>query len=109
MSNHLVGTVLASAWSDLLGGKWLDAILQPFLSEMGGLWVAFITLGIMASLYIDSQDIINPTVVAILVGGLVVGYGPPVLSQIGILILALGVTLAGARLWLGGSSGGRRA
>lgn len=99
--------VLQSYQDQLLDGEWLEGIISIFTDVMGGVWVAMVVLGIMGALYVSTQDIVLPSVVAMLVGGLVVEYGPPVMSNAGMLIMLLGAILAGGRMWIAGGDPGR--
>lgn len=99
--------VLQSAWDTFFSGSWLDAILQPFLSLLGGWWVGMIVLGIMGILYVDTRDLILPAVLAMLTGGLVVQFAPPGVANAGMLIMILGAALAVGRTYLRGSDPGR--
>lgn len=103
----LAVVVLQSNQDKILDGDWLDGIISVFTDLMGGVWVAMVVLGMMGVLYISTKDIVLPAVVAMLVGGLVVGYGSPVLSSIGMLIMLLGAVLAAGRMWLSGGDAGR--
>lgn len=88
-------------------GAWIDGIISGFTGLMGGLWIAAIALGIIGIIYVDTMDLTMPAVVAMILGGLVVQYGPPAMGSAGLLIILLGATLALGRAYLGGTDTGR--
>jgi hypothetical protein len=99
-------SVPLSAFDDLLAGRWLDAVLAPFLGSMGPLFVGIIGAAIVGAIYIDTDSIALPTVVAMLGGGLVVRFLPPAVQRAGFLLIFVGVVLAGSSMWI--QRGGRR-
>lgn len=97
-----MSVIAQTARDSFFNGDWLDAVLDVFLGSMGALWVAIICFGILGALYIDADDLVLPAVVAMILGGLVVEYAPPQVSQVGVLIIVLTAALVAAKVYYGG-------
>lgn len=89
-----------TAFDAFMRGEIIEALHEPFASTMGDLFVGVMIMTVIAALYITSDSVALPAVTMMLAGGLVIEFAPPQVGRIGLLIIFLGVTLAGSWLWI---------
>ena len=96
-----------TAFDSFLDGDIIEALHDPFAATMGELFAGVMLITVIAAIYINSDSVALPSVTLMLAGGLMIEFAPPQVARIGLLIIFLGVTLAGSWLWIQRQSPGR--
>ncbi|MWG33138.1 hypothetical protein [Halomarina oriensis] len=78
-------------------GNWADAILCPFLSTMGGMFVLIVGFTVFSALAIYTRSVLLPAVVAIIMVGIMSSYIPALAGQVTLLFIT---AAACAFLWM---------
>lgn len=92
--------LLQTTFDKLIGGQWLDALLEVFFQPMGPLFTGIVVMTLVSVIYITSESIELTAVVTMLAGALVVRSAPPQVQRIGFLIFFLGIIVAGSFLYM---------
>lgn len=96
----MIEVVATSAFDLLLQGRIIDAVVQVYMDALGPMAPAILVGAIAASLYIDAKSLVFIAVVAMLAGGLMVGYLPAPAQNVGRLVIFAGVVLAALRVYV---------
>lgn len=91
MAHHQASNQTATEWAQ---GHWVDALLQPFTQLMGAPLVGVVLGGaLILGFYIHSGDIALPSVVLLLLGGILLPVLPG--AMVGLARAFIVVAMAG--------------
>lgn len=92
-------TVVAqTAFERMVEGDWW-VVTEPYMA-FGGIAFAMVVVTIMIALYINTDSLAIPAVVAMLAGGVVAEYAPAPVARGAVGVIILGVTLFGGYLYI---------
>lgn len=90
---------LQSSFDKLMDGDWW-AVTDPYFDVMGVLFVGVVGVAVLGSVYINSDSIALPAVLAMLGGGVLAQYAPAPVTRGAFLLIYGGIVLVVTLLYV---------
>lgn len=94
-----MNAIVQSSFDKLLNGDWW-AVTDPYFGELGPLFVAIVGVAVLGAVYLNSDSIAIPAVLAMVGGGVLSQHAPAPVSRGAFLLIYAGVVLFGTALYV---------